>query len=285
MSTDYYQLLGVEKTATKEELKKAYRKKALEFHPDRNKAADAETKFKEINQAYEILSDPQKRKTYDQFGPAAFDPSKGGGPGGPGGFSGRGGPFTYSYSSSGGSPFGNMDFSDPFDIFESFFGGGGFQQQQAKPRYGLKIEFMEAIKGTTRSLVHQGTNHTINIPAGASDGTRIRYQDFDVTIDVAAHPEFRREGYDIFLDHHLTFIDAALGLTIEVPTVEEKTIKLKIRPGTQPGTMIRLQGKGVKHLRSSAHGDMYVRLVIATPENLNRQQKKLLKRLKEELAK
>ena len=128
MSTqrDYYEILGVEKSVSQADLKKAYRKKALEYHPDRNKAADAEEKFKEINEAYEVLSDEKKRQMYDQYGHAAFDPRAGGFGQGTGGF--QNGPFTYTYSNmGGGDPFGGgYDFSDPFSIFEQFFGGGGF---------------------------------------------------------------------------------------------------------------------------------------------------------------
>lgn len=287
---DYYEILGVTKSATKDEIKKAYRKKALEFHPDRNKAADAESKFKEVNEAYEILSNDQKRQTYDQFGHAAFDPSAGGGFGGFGGFggtrSGRSGPFTYTYTSSGGpTNFGNFDFSDPFEIFESFFGGGGggFARPQQRTRYSLHIDFMEAVTGAQRSLVHQGKSHTINIPAGVDNGNRIRFQDFDVSIEVGTHPDFKRDGADIYTDFEIPFTTAALGATIEVPSLT-KPIKLKVRPGTQPNTMVRLAGQGIKHVHANRHGDQYVRLVVTIPKSLNRHQKDLLQQLDASLS-
>lgn len=277
---DYYDILGVSKQASAEEIKKAYRRLALAYHPDRNKAPDAEAKFKEVNQAYEVLSDSKKRQTYDQFGHAAFE--GGAAPGGFGGFggfqTGRTGPFTYTYTNygnPGSQPFGDFDFSDPFEIFESFF-GGGFRRAQAKPRYSLEVDFMEAAHGTKRTLVHQGKSHTINIPAGADDGTRIRYQDFDVTINVRPHPDFKRDGADVYLDYDIPFTTAALGATIEVPTID-KTVKVKVRPGTQPGTMIRLQGQGVARLRGSGRGDQYVRLLVTIPKSLNTRQKQLLK--------
>lgn len=284
---DYYDVLGVAKSASAQELKQAYRKKALEFHPDRNKSADAEAKFKEVNEAYEVLSDENKRSQYDQFGHVAFDPAMGGGgPGqGFGGFGGRSGPFTYTYSTyGGGAPNMDFDFSDPFEIFESFFGGGSpFTRAQAKPRYTLKVDFMEAVKGTERSLVHQGSSHTITIPPGVSDGTRIRFKDFDVTIDVKPHPEFKREGSDVVVDFDIPFTAAALGDTVEVPGLE-KSIKIKVKPGTQPGTVVRLKGQGIPYLRGSGKGDLYVRLQITIPKNLSREQKKLLKAFQKTLA-
>ncbi len=274
---DLYDVLGVSKTATQEEIKKAYRKKALEFHPDRNKEKDAEDKFKQVNEAYEILSDEQKRKTYDQFGHQAFAQGGGANPFA-GGFSGRSGPFTYTYTSQGGAnPFGDFDFSDPFEVFESIF-GGGFARRPQKPRYSLNIDFMEAVKGTKKTIVHQGKSHTVNIPAGADDGTRIRYQDFDVTLDVKPHDTFKRQGYDVIVDFDIPFTLAALGGQIEVPTLE-KSVKLKIRPGTQPGTIIRLKDQGIKHLRGNQKGDQYTRLIITIPKSLSREQKSLLKQL------
>ena len=277
MKADFYQVLGVEKKSSQPEIKKAYRQAALKWHPDKNKSSEAEAKFKTINQAYEVLSNPQKRQQYDQFGHAAFDPASGH----PG--TGHTGPFAYTYSS-GGSPFGNVNFdfggfSDPFQIFESFFGGASpFRRGPVKSHYSLKVNFMDAIDGCTKEVVIQGKAHKIKIPPGADDGTRIRYSDFDISVDVGSHPQFKRDGADIFIDHQINLTDALLGITIEVPTVKDK-IKLKVRPGTQPGSLIRLRGQGTLRLGSHSRGDQYVRLVIDFPSKLSRQQKKILKDL------
>ncbi|MCH7951702.1 DnaJ domain-containing protein [Patescibacteria group bacterium] len=280
---DYYDILGVSKDASNDELKKAYRKKALEFHPDKNKAKDAEEKFKEINAAYEVLSDPKKKQTYDQFGHAAFDPGSGfaGGPfaGAGQGRTQRAGPFTYTYHTTGGSPFEGFDFggfSDPFEIFETFFGGASpFRREPPKPRYGLTIDFMEAIKGTEKTVRIDGKEYKVSIPPGADVGTHIRFKDFHVTIDVKQHNIFRRDGTDIFINHEIPFSLAALGGEIKVPTVDGD-VKLKIRPGTQPGSMIRLRGKGIPHLHGRGRGDQYIRLLVKVPEKLTSEQKKLL---------
>ena len=275
---DYYDVLGLDKSATAAQIKSAYRKQALKWHPDRNKNGDAETKFKEINEAYEILSNPKKKQTYDQFGHAAFDPSVGG-PFSRAG-SAKTGPFTYTYHSQG-SPgsfneaFGG--FSDPFQIFETFFGGGGFNQSyRPKTRYSLKIDFMDAVKGAEKKIVHQGKQYTVRIPAGADDGTRIRYSNFDVSLNVSPHSKFKREGYDVYLDQHLSFVDAILGTTINVPTLNGD-LKVKVKAGTQPNTLIRLSGKGINHLQSSRRGDFYIRLLVDLPKRTNRKQKQILK--------
>lgn len=276
---DYYEVLGVEKTASASDIKSAYRKMALKYHPDRNKAKDAEAKFKEINEAYQVLSDAEKKKAYDQFGHAAFNPASGMG-GNP--FSGgRQGPFTWTYttSSNGQNPFGNMDFSDPFEIFGSFFGGSmrgsGFKP---RPRYSLTIDFMEAVKGAEKEVVIDGKKRKIKVPAGANDGTRIRFDEFDISFDVKPHPKFKRDGYDVFVDQKIDFPLAALGGKVEVETLEGK-LKLKVRPGTQSHTLVRLRGEGIKHLRGRGKGDLYVRLLVEVPEKLTKEQKKLIEEL------
>lgn len=272
-------MLGVQKSATDKEIKSAYRKLALKWHPDKHKdnKKDAETKFKEINEAYQVLSDEKKKQAYDQFGHAAFDAASGMG-GNPfsGGF--QQGPFTWSYSTSGGqNPFGNMDFNDPFEIFESFF-GGGFSRSARKPRYALTLSFMEAVQGVEKEIEVEGKKRSITIPAGANDGTRIRFDDFDITIDVKPDQRYRRDGYDLYLDHSVPYSMLVLGGVTEVKTID-KTLKLKVRAGTASHTLVRLRGEGVKILQRSGKGDLYVRLVVAVPEKVEKNQKKILEQL------
>jgi DnaJ-class molecular chaperone len=279
MASDYYQILGVSKTATADEIKRAYRKKALEFHPDRNKGKEAEGKFKEISSAYEVLSDSQKRQTYDQFGAAAFEQGGPGGQGAGGPFGGFGGqgPFTYSYSGGAqGFDFGGGS-SDPFDIFEQFFGGGNpFGRQQRRSTYSLNISFMEAVKGVTKKVQLEGKMQTIKIPAGVDDNSRIRFGDYDVVIDVTPDKKFKRQGYDIVTEEEISFPQAAMGGTLLVETIGD-TVEIKIPSGTQPETLIRLRGKGIKMVRGSGHGDHYVRIKVTIPKNLSAHQKELLK--------
>lgn len=284
---DFYDVLGVKKTASSDELKKAYRQQALKFHPDRNKAPDAAEKFKEISEAYEVLSNPQKKQQYDQFGHSAFDPSQGFGGGNP--FAGgsrtyRQGPFTYTYTTGGGQPGADFGgFSDPFEIFESFFGGGRspFRQARQLPRYGLAISFMEAAHGCQRTIVHQGKEYTIKIPAGADDGTRIRFNDFYVTVEVKPHARFKRDGSDVFIDEPITFSQAAQGAVVVVPTLDGE-LKLRVQPGTQSGTLVRLRGQGMPHLQARGRGDQYVRLIIKVPDHLSRRQRQLLEEFESE---
>jgi DnaJ-class molecular chaperone len=278
---DYYDILGVDKSASGAEMKKAYRKLALQFHPDRNKSAEAAEKFKEINEAYEVLSNPKKKEAYDQFGHAAFAPGGGFGTGSP--FGGqartyRQGPFTYTYTTQGGgSPFeGFGGFSDPFEIFEQFFGGASpFARAARMPRYGLTLSFMEAAKGCEKQVSIEGKKRKIKIPAGVDDGSRIRFENFYITIDVKTDKTFERDGADVFVRQEVPLTMAILGGQVQVPTIDSD-LKLKIRPGTQPGTMVRLRGRGIKRLRGFGRGDQYVRLQVKIPEKLSKRQKKLV---------
>lgn len=281
---DYYKVLGVSKTATAEEIKKAYRKLAVEYHPDKNKTKDAEEKFKEINQAYEVLGNPQKRQQYDQFGSQSFENGGRGGAGGPfGGFGGQQGPFSYTYTSNGqGSDFGG--FSDPFDIFEQFFGGANSPFGRRKPTYSLRIDFMEAVKGVTKSVSLDGKKKDIKVPAGVNEGSRIQFNDFDIIISVSSHNKFKREGYDIISDLKIPMTTAALGGIESVETVSG-SVKLKIPQGTQPGTLIRIKDKGVKKIGGSGSGDHYIRVQVEVPSKLTSRQRDILEEFSKESSK
>jgi len=279
---DYYQILGLSKGASSDEIKKAYRKLALEHHPDRNKGDKAsEAKFKEVTKAYEVLSDPQKKQTYDQYGHSAFE--QGAGAGGP--FSGAGGPaggqygpFTYTYTSGGnmgGFDFGG--FSDPFDIFEQFFGGGSpYGRAQRRATYSLAIDFMEAVKGVTKKVTVDGKSQNVKIPAGVDNGQRVRFGTYDVVVEVKPHSRFKREGYDVITEEEISFPQAALGTEIKVETIDGE-VKLKIPSGTQPNTVIRLSKKGIRFVNSTNKGDHYVKIKVTIPKNLSSKQKELLR--------
>lgn len=284
---DYYQILGITKSASSAEIKKAYRKLALQYHPDRNKGKDAEGKFKEVTKAYEVLSDPQKKQTYDQFGHAAFEQGAGQGPfggaGGPfGGFGqqgGRQGPFSYTYTTGGdgGAGFDFGGFNDPFEIFEQFFGGASpFGRRQRRQSYSLTIDFLEAVHGTTKKVSIDGKSQTIKIPAGVDEGSRIRFGDYDVVVSVAPDRRFQREGFDIIATKEISFAQAALGGEVNIETIDGD-LKLRIPSGTQPGTAIRLRGKGVPHVHGGGRGDHYVRIKVTVPKHLTGKQKELLR--------
>ena len=288
MKRDFYEVLGVNKGANAADIKAAYRKKALEWHPDRNKSPDAEEKFKEINGAYEVLSNTQKKQAYDQFGHAAFDPSAGGG------FSGhthsqQNGPFNFTWQSSGGqNPFGGQDFdfggfSNPFDIFEQFFGMGGGsmggrRRSRQVPTYKIQLTFLEAAHGCEKEVSLDGTRKKIKVPSGVDDGQRITSSDFILYIDVLPDKIFKREGNDVYINQDISYSQAVLGDEIEVPSLD-KPIRIRIKAGTQPGTLVRLRGHGIRDVQGYGIGDLYIRFSLVVPSRLSSRQKDLIKEL------
>jgi len=345
---DYYELLGVAKGASADDLKKAYRKLAMQLHPDKNPGdKKAEAKFKEVNEAYDILKDEQKRAAYDRFGHAAFEGGGGGA---------RAGGFDFGGAGAGG-------FADIFDeMFGEFMGGGrrgAGPQRGADLRYNLEISLEDAFHGKQATVrvgaLHacetchgsgaeagskpatcptcrgqgkvraqqgfftieracpqcggagqiiekpcktcQGQGRTrkertlsVNIPAGVEDGTRIRLAgegeagmrgapqgDLYLFLSVKAHKLFHREGSDIYCRVPLPMTTAALGGSIEVPTVDGGRAKVTIPAGAQSGQQFRLKGKGMSVLRSAARGDMFIEAVVETPVNLTKKQQELLR--------
>jgi len=278
---DYYEILGVSKNASDAEIKSSYRRLALKWHPDRNKSTDATEKFKEVTKAYEVLSDPEKKKSYDQFGHEAFTNA---------GSSSASQQNPYSYYSNFGGQNVNFDFggsSDPFEIFEQFFGMGSpfsGSRRQARPAYQIHISFDEAVHGVEREIALEGKNKKIKIPAGVDDGTRIRFSDFDLVIQVGKHSYFERRGQDIYYEMSISYPQAVLGGEIEVPTIKG-SVRLKIRPGTKAGTTVRLKDQGIPYPQSKQVGDQYVIYQIHIPEKVSGKVKKIIEELKKETEK
>ena len=303
---DYYKLLGVEKSATEKEIKSAYRKLARENHPDVAKdKAEAEKKFKQINEAYQVLGDKQKRAQYDQFGHAAF--GKGANHNGAGqGFGGFGGqgfdPFGggqggFHWSSSQGD-FGGVD---PFDIFEQVFGFRGFggKRKAQSYSYEMQIDFEDVIKGFEKTINVNGKKLKVKVPPGINNGTQIKYEghgeqpsreeiapgDLYVVINIRPNQEIHREGLNIISEQTISFATATLGGKIDIKVVDPdsktaySTKTLKIPAGTQPNTQFRLRGYGMPHPKGHGRGDHYVIVKIEIPKKLNREQKKALKEL------
>lgn len=282
---DFYEVLGVSKNASQAEIKSAYRKLAMQWHPDRNKDAGAEAKFKEINNAYGVLSDSTKKQTYDQVGHGAYN-QQGGSSAGAGAW-GQQGPFSY-YSNMGGQGQ-NVEFDfggvDPFDIFEQFFGfrspqGGG--RTTRRNLFEMQLTFDEAVKGVTKNAVIGGKERSIKVPAGVDTGSRIRFSDFDIQVRVLPSHMFKREGQDVYIEKEISFPQAVLGDTVEVRTIDD-SVKLKVRPGTESGTAVRLQGKGIPVPNSRERGDQYVIFKIDVPDHVSGKAKKLIEDLRNEL--
>jgi molecular chaperone DnaJ len=270
---DYYEILGVKKTATESEIKKAYRDLAKKFHPDKNKGnKEAENRFKEISEAYAVLSDKEKRSQYDRLGAeafgaggaspfAGFDFSQFMGGGGGGGRGRR----TRRTSGGGG---GTMDFTDIFgDLFGGGGGGGGFAPQEPPEMQAeLAIDFRDAILGSTMSLQVNGDSMKVKIPEGIGDGQKIRVKrggtPIQITVRVRPHPFFERRGDDIHIELPITVGEAIRGAEVEVPTIHGQS-RIRVPAGTQSGRTMRLTGKGVK--RKGGAGDQYCRIQIFAP--------------------
>ena len=304
---DYYEVLGLQKGASEDEIKKAYRKMAREYHPDLHpdNVEECEEKMKEINEAYSVLSDAEKREQYDRFGHEGLS-------------GGDGDPFSGAYASA--------DMSDIFEsLFGGIFGGGGATRANTAnaPRrgrditYSINISFMEACQGKQQELniahletcsacngsgAEPGTSSeicqdchgvqkrvTITVPAGINDGQTLRVSgegdcginggpagNLNVTVNVRPHPLFVRENYDVHCEIPITYAQAVLGDEITVPTIDGN-VKFTIPEGTQNGAKHRLKGKGIKYLQQDRRGDQYVKLYIEVPRNLSKKQKDLLK--------
>ena len=292
---DYYEVLGVPRTATEEEIKKAYRTLAKKYHPDVNPGdKEAERKFKEASEAYAVLGDKEKRAQYDRYGHSAFD--------GTGGFG------------SGGFDFNSADFGDIFgDIFGDLFGTGSRQRGGARSgpmkgsniRTSVRVSFQEAVFGCEKEVTLNmkdpcptcgGTGYTtsrktisVSIPAGIDNGQSVRIRekgepginggprgDLLVEVVVADDPRFVRQEYDIYSQVKISFAQAALGATVLIETVDGK-VAYDVKPGTQTGTRVRLRSKGVPTLQNkNVRGDQYVTLVVETPTKLSREAKDAL---------
>ncbi len=313
---DYYKILDVNKNATKDEIKKAYRKQALKFHPDRNKGDKAaEEKFKQANEAYAVLSDDEKRQQYDTYGSTDFhqrfsqeDIFRNSDIGSilrefGVNFGGMGGGFKTSFHTSG------RGGGSPFDAFFQQGGsggcrsggcGGGFQQQrQVKGRdltMELPVSLNEVLTGAEKiiSVGRAGNRVSVKIPPGIESGKKLRVSgkgeaspsgglpgDLYLRVKVQSHPGFKREGGNLLVEHHIPYSAAVLGTVINVPTLGGKQLKVKVPAGMQEHGRLRLKGKGLPLGPNSTRGDLLVEIAVQVPKNINHEQKKLIKELRE----
>ncbi len=317
-SKDYYKILGVSKSASKDEIKKAYRTLALKYHPDRNSSnKESEEKFKEISEAYAVLSDPEKKKQYDTFGADGFqqrfsqedifsnvnfsDIFKEFGFGDFGGGWKRGGGsriFTQNFSrankTSGYKTSGGFPFSSIFgDVSGST---GGLKGQDAVMELPVQLEDVFNGGQKTISYTLNGINQQIKvkIPPGITDGKKLRVGgkgqpgrdggpsgDLYIKIKLLDHPVFKREGDDLYINKEVPFSGVSLGTQIEVATIDGKRLNLKIPAGTQSGSKMRLKGNGMPRMGAKGRGDQYVRIQVAVPKKLNKSQKEAIEKLKD----
>jgi curved DNA-binding protein len=312
MAEDYYKILGIEKAAATDDIKKAYRKLALKYHPDRNPSdkKKAEEQFKKISEAYAVLSDPEKRQQYDRFGSEQFTEKFSQEDIFRGfdlneilkdlGFGGRGGESSFYF-----------DFGGPGKrtrqrtrSFEDILGNQQSQhhympQKGDDLQYNLSISLEEVVKGTDKKIsLKKGTwieDVNVKIPSGIETGQKLRLAgkglpgvdggppgDLFLNINVAPHGIFRREGDDLYVDIPIKYSDAALGTSVGVPTLSGAMKRIKVAPGTQDRTKIRMKGFGIPHFKESGRGDQYVSISIIVPKSLNERQADLLRKLAEE---
>lgn len=298
---DYYNVLGVKRSATDVQIKAAYRKMARKFHPDVNKAPDASEKFKEATEAYEVLSDGKKRKLYDQFGHAGPGPNfTGAGRTGPyarpGGRPQRGFNFN-EFFGAGSSPFMGMNLDD---ILESLRGRKSSRRSRstrqqpvgADIKYDISLDFMQAVRGSTAMLHLQPTEIgqkeetiQVKIPSGVDEGSKVRVRgkgipspsgrgDLYIIIHVKDHPYFRRVAHDIYVDVPISIVEAAMGAKVDVPTIDGM-MTVVIPPGTGGGKRLRLRGKGIAK-PSKTRGDQYVVIKVVPPQKISQRGKELL---------
>lgn len=293
---DYYKVLGVSRDATDDQLKKAYRKLAMKYHPDRNKGnKEAEEEFKKISEAYAVLGDAEKRKQYDAFGSSGFHQR---------------------YSQE--DIFKGFDFSSifndvgigGFDFFSgagagrrfSFGGGGGFDAQHRQPLkgqdlvYELTLTIQEIAAGATKVITFQhegGAEHlTVKIPQGMVEGKKLRLAgkgrsgvyggpkgDLYIRTKVAPDSRYRLEGHDVHIDCSIKLSEALLGTTVSIPVLDGATLNLKVPPGTSHRTKMRIGGRGIPHMHGAATGDLYVCIQVDMPKSLSEEQKQLIEKL------